>query len=388
MGVYLFFTSFATKLHFFLGVFFHFITGADNATQRLVGFEQHRLGDAYRQPETRHEWIRDILKGMAEAYGQGAVPLLQSFDQRLEEARAASAVEVLPPSGQEHMIRSLGRYASTLERVQGDQRFRLSHTRELLEEVCAYLPWDSDANGARAVRDQVWGQLQRAVAQRPIRFTRVVLGGDLDPGGIEFLPGMVDDAERVRHTREFERLTVEYQDREEWPALCIVCMGGGRRLAADAIDADGLDMAVIRETGEAFMKRPEVRPVWIHQLTVPVQEQIRVLKFQPGKAPEEVTLPNTLEAFQSAVGGYIETLGLDGGAVLVCNEEGKLRGLPANRRVGGDTIAGTFLIAGSADGEFCSLSEEDAARYAGQYAEPMPTYGGPDEPTQWEFHVL
>ena len=57
------------------------------ATQRLVGFEQHRLGDAYRQPETRHEWIRDILKGMAEAYGQGAVPLLQSFDQRLEEAR-------------------------------------------------------------------------------------------------------------------------------------------------------------------------------------------------------------------------------------------------------------------------------------------------------------
>ena len=71
---------------------------------------------------------------MAEAYGQGAVPLLQSFDQRLEEARAASAVEVLPPSGQEHMIRSLGRYASTLERIQGDQRFRLSHTRELLEE--------------------------------------------------------------------------------------------------------------------------------------------------------------------------------------------------------------------------------------------------------------
>jgi hypothetical protein len=29
LGVYLFFTSFAAKLHFFLGVFFHFITGAD-----------------------------------------------------------------------------------------------------------------------------------------------------------------------------------------------------------------------------------------------------------------------------------------------------------------------------------------------------------------------
>ena len=358
------------------------------AAQRLVGFEQHRLGDAYRQPETRHEWIRDILKGIAEVYGQGAAPLLQSFDQRLEEARAASAVEVLPPSGQEHMIRSLGQYASTLERVQGDQRSRLSHTRKLLEEVCAYLPWNPDANGARAVRDQVWEQLQRAVAQRPIRFTRVVLGGDLDPGGIELLPGMVDDAESVRRTREFERLTVEYRDREAWPALCVVCLGGGRRLAADAIDADGLDMAVIREAGEAFMKRPEVRPVWTRQLTIPVQEQIRVLKFEPGKAPEEATYPNTLEAFQSAVGGYIETLGLDGGAVLVCNEEGKLMGLSANRRVCGDTIAGTFLIAGSADGEFCSLSDEDAARYTQEFAQPLMSYGSPDEPTQWEFHVL
>ncbi len=29
LGVYLFFTSFAAKLHFFLGVFFHFITGDD-----------------------------------------------------------------------------------------------------------------------------------------------------------------------------------------------------------------------------------------------------------------------------------------------------------------------------------------------------------------------
>ena len=29
LGVYLFFTSFATKLHFFLGVFLHFITGDD-----------------------------------------------------------------------------------------------------------------------------------------------------------------------------------------------------------------------------------------------------------------------------------------------------------------------------------------------------------------------
>ena len=40
--------------------------------------------------------------------------------------------------------------------------------------------------------------LLRAVAQRPIRFTRVLLGGELDPGGVEYLPGMVNDVEAVR----------------------------------------------------------------------------------------------------------------------------------------------------------------------------------------------
>jgi len=56
--------------------------------------------------------------------------------------------------------------------------------------------------------------------------------------------------------------------------------------------------------------------------------------------------------------------------------------------VGGDTIAGTFLIVGTDDGDFCSLSDEDAAYYAEQFAQPMPSYGSPEEPTQWEFYVL
>jgi len=112
---------------------------------------------------------------------------------------------------------------------------------------------------------------------------------------------------------------------------------------------------------------------------------IKVLKVAPGQAPERITMPNTLEAFQEAVGGYIETVGLDANAVLVCNEEGKLSGLPANRQVGGDTIAGTFLIVGAEDGDFCSLSDGDAAHYAGRFAEPMPVQEGP---TTWEFHVF
>jgi len=45
---------------------------------------------------------------------------------------------------------------------------------------------------------------------------------------------------------------------------------------------------------------------------------------------EETTIPNTLKALQEAVGGYIETVTLDNGVVLICNEEGKLRDMPYN----------------------------------------------------------
>ena len=117
-------------------------------------------------------------------------------------------------------------------------------------------------------------------------------------------------------------------------------------------------------------------------------EMIRVLKIEPGSAPETVTMPNTLEAFQEAVGGYIEALWLGCGVCFICNEEGKLMGLPANRQVGSDIIAGTFLIVGEADDDFCSLSDEDVSYYTERFAQPMLSYSSPDEPTQWEFHVL
>lgn len=59
---------------------------------------------------------------------------------------------------------------------------------------------------------------------------------------------------------------------DELTVMRIVCVGGRQQPAAGAIDADGLDMAVIRENGERFMLRPEVCPVWAHELTVPVEE--------------------------------------------------------------------------------------------------------------------
>lgn len=358
------------------------------AAERQAGFEQHRPGNSFHLPETRNEWVRDILRGMAEVNGVDGGELTARFNQQLEEAHGCFGVEMLPPAGRKHAVQALRQYASALDHLDGDQRGRLMRVRDLLEDMADYLPWDPRAIGIYPARDQVTEQLLRLTAQRPIRFTRILLGGELDPGGIEFLPGMVNDEGAVRRTQEFQRLIVEYPKREEWPALCVVCMGGGRREDAGTIDADGLDMAVIRQAGETFMKRPEVRPVWSHQLTVPVHEQIRVLKVEPGRAPEEVTMSNTLEALQAAVGGDIEAVGLDTDAYLICNELGKLTGLSANRRVNGETIAGTFLIVGFADGDFCSLSDEDAAYYDRELSESLPSYDGPVQPRQWEFHVL
>lgn len=341
------------------------------AAVRQAGFEQHQTGSAFRQPETRNEWIRDILRGMAEVNGTDSSEFADRFDQQLEEACGCFGMEMLPQSGQKHAVQTLKQYAFALEQLDGDPRGRLMQVRNLLEDMAAYLPWDPKATGLYPARDQVEEQLLRMTAQRPIRFTRILLGGDLDPGGVEFMPGLIDDAEGVRSTKEFQRLMAEYPKRGEWPALCTVCLGGGQQVAFASIDADELDMKIIREAGDQFLKRSEVTPVYNRQLQVPVYEQIRVLKVEPGRPPEEVTIPNTLDALQAAVGGDIDLLDLDTDATLICNENGKTLGLTANRRIGGEVIAGPFLIVGAMDGEFCSLSDDAAAYYTEHFADPI-----------------
>lgn len=57
-----------------------------------------------------------------------------------------------------------------------------------------------------------------------------------------------------------------------------------------------------------------------------------ILKLEPGKKPEEADIPDTLCAMQEIVGGSIQALYPFGDLVaLICNEEGKLLGLPLNR---------------------------------------------------------
>lgn len=87
-----------------------------------------------------------------------------------------------------------------------------------------------------------------------------------------------------------------------------------------------------------------------------MNEKILVMIKRPGEAPVlEPQFENTLEAFQKAVGGYIETYTLTPELVVICNEEGKLQGLPYNVTIGREDFVGTIVVAGVNGDEFASL---------------------------------
>lgn len=98
---------------------------------------------------------------------------------------------------------------------------------------------------------------------------------------------------------------------------------------------------------------------------------LRILRVEPGKAPEEKTLNNDLKSLQAEVGGLIECLYLDNDIILVCNDEGKLNGMEMNRRLGHDIVCGPFfLVSDDGEGDFASLSDEQMLQCQNQFAQP------------------
>lgn len=71
-------------------------------------------------------------------------------------------------------------------------------------------------------------------------------------------------------------------------------------------------------------------------------------------------IENDLRALQHAVDGYIETLGLQDGAVMIVDEEGLLKEKPYNALaslVAGTGIHGTAIIVGTDGEEFDDVPE-------------------------------
>jgi hypothetical protein len=104
---------------------------------------------------------------------------------------------------------------------------------------------------------------------------------------------------------------------------------------------------------------------------------ITVLVVAPGEEPRVAQMPMGLVSLQSVVGGRIQaTYPYDAPVAIICNEEGKLDGLPLNRALydeNGDVydiIAGTFIVSGLGEENFESLTPELKEKYMEEFRSP------------------
>ena len=104
---------------------------------------------------------------------------------------------------------------------------------------------------------------------------------------------------------------------------------------------------------------------------------LRVVLVEPGKAARVAEIDGSLEGMQKTVSGYIQAVyPFEETVCLVCNEEGKLQGLPLNRALRDednriyDIVAGNFFVCDCSTENFKSLSEEQLKRYTEKYKRP------------------
>lgn len=95
-------------------------------------------------------------------------------------------------------------------------------------------------------------------------------------------------------------------------------------------------------------------------------ELIRVMILKAGVDEGRIVekFPNTLEALQKAVGGYIEAVRVNDSIVIWCNEHGQMMGLNHNFHLyynGGNrgSVAGDVVIVATEYGDNVSLTDEE-----------------------------
>lgn len=108
--------------------------------------------------------------------------------------------------------------------------------------------------------------------------------------------------------------------------------------------------------------------------------KISVLLVEPNKYPKMIEIDDTLEAMQAVVGGDIEEyMPFEDEVAIICNEEGKVNGLPPNRAVYEensremqDIICGKFFVAYAPfeAEKFQSLPPDLAEKYREKFKYP------------------
>ena len=111
---------------------------------------------------------------------------------------------------------------------------------------------------------------------------------------------------------------------------------------------------------------------------------MRILAIEPERRPEIREIDGSLKSMQDIVGGLIQPVyPFDDSVVLICNDEGKLMNLPANRGLRDedgqiyDIVCGTFFLCGAPgdSDHFTSLSPEQIERYRELFYTPEMFWG-------------
>ena len=104
---------------------------------------------------------------------------------------------------------------------------------------------------------------------------------------------------------------------------------------------------------------------------------ITVLVVEPGKEPYAKEIDSGLESLQHEVGGDIQAVYPFAEPVaIICNDEGKVMGMPLNRALRDDDgdiydiVAGTFMVVGLTDDSFGSLTPELMQQFTNHFKSP------------------
>lgn len=101
-------------------------------------------------------------------------------------------------------------------------------------------------------------------------------------------------------------------------------------------------------------------------------KKLRVIICEVDKAPRVEEINDDLKTMQEIVGGYIE-VARTGNLIMVCDEDGKLKGLPMNRPLFNmrdeiyDVVCGDCFLVGDDGEDFRSLTDDEIKEWMHTY---------------------
>lgn len=83
--------------------------------------------------------------------------------------------------------------------------------------------------------------------------------------------------------------------------------------------------------------------------------KIKVIIKDPGYKPRSTNISDSLQNLQRTIGGYIEIVPISTDCVIICDEEGRIKGYPHCCNICGINFFGTIIICGVSGDEFADI---------------------------------